>query len=258
MSRGIRDRAAAWLLLMGLLLLWEAGVRITDLPLYILPPPSRVVVTLFVDMRLIGYHAAATVAAVALGLALGTVSGILIAVAGYYVPPLGRALMPWMMASQIVPVFGLAPLLILWLGYGILPKGIVAALLTFFPIAVNVSDGLRSSDQDIIDLLRSLGAPERRILRLVRAPLCLPYLLSGLKVGATLSVAGATIGEWIGASRGLGYFMLQANALLRVDRVFAAVVALTLIGAGLVGAVRLSERHLLSWRRRGRGGTLRG
>lgn len=248
MGKRIAELAGSAVLLALVLILWEVGVRVAGVPPYILPPPTRILVTFFADLPLLLSHAAATMAEVALGLALGVVAGVGVALAGFYLPPVGRALYPFIVASQVVPVFAIAPLLVLWFGYGIWPKVIVAALIAFFPIAVNVMDGLRAVGGDLVDLLRSLGARERQVFRLVRLPANLPFFLSGLKVGATLALAGAIIGEWIGGRRGLGYLMIQANALLRVDRVFAAILALTLLGVGLFSGVALAERWLLRWR----------
>lgn len=239
------------LLFFLLVLLWEAGVRLGHVPPYVLPSPSRILLVFFTKLSLFVQHGAVTLAEVALGLTLGTFGGVGVALTVFYVRPLGQALYPLILGSQMVPVFAIAPLLVLWLGYGIWPKAIVAALISFFPIAVNMSDGLRSVGGELVDLLHSLGASEWKIFRLVRLPASLPFLLSGLKVAATLSLVGATIGEWIGAERGLGYFMLYANALLRVDQVFAAILTLTILGVMLFGGVTLLERRFLRWRRRG-------
>ncbi len=242
-------RLSSTLLLIGLIVTWEGVVHLANVPSFVLAPPSRVVLSFITDFAAIVHHALATITAVALGLAVGLGAGIGVALATFYVRPLGRALLPLLVGSQMIPVFALAPLLVLWFGYGVWPKAIVAALLCFFPITVNTADGLKAVSEDLVDLLRTMGAGEGRVLRWVRAPASLPFVFSGLKVGATLSLAGATIGEWIGADRGLGYLMIQANALLRVDLMFAAVLALTLIGATLLGGVMLIEHRLLRWRK---------
>lgn len=243
------ERLWSVLLLISLLAAWEGVVHLANVPSFVLAPPSQVILSFVRDFATIVHHARATITAVILGLAVGLGAGIGVALVTFYVRPLGRALLPLIVGSQMIPVFALAPLLILWFGYGVWPKAVVAALLCFFPITVNTADGLRSVSEDLVDLMRTMGAREGRVLRWVRAPACLPFVFSGLKVGATLSLAGATIGEWIGADRGLGYLMIQANALLRVDLMFAAVLALTLIGATLLGGVVLVERRFLRWRR---------
>jgi len=148
----------------------------------------------------------------------------------------------------MVPVFAVAPLLIVWMGYGLWPKAAVAALIGFFPIVVNASDGLRAPGEETVELFRSLGATPWQVFRKLRFPASLPTLFAGLKVAATLCVVGATIGEWVGAHEGLGYLMLQSNALLRVDLVFAAIAMLTLLGLLLFGGLRIIERRVLRWR----------
>jgi len=151
----------------------------------------------------------------------------------------------------MIPIFAIAPLLVVWFGYGLWSKAIVAALIVFFPIVVNTVDGLRSVGGETIDLLRSLRASEWQIFRVVRLPASLPFLFSGLKIGITLSVVGATIGEWIGAKKGLGYLMIQSNALLRIDLVFASIMTLSLLGLLLFGVLRIIEQQLLRWRTAG-------
>lgn len=179
-----------------------------------------------------------------MGLGIGTLMGIALAVLAFYVRPLGRALIPFLVSSQVIPVFAVAPLLVLWFGFGLWPKIAVATMIVFFPVAVNFLDGLRSLSPELVEFFQALGASEARIFWMVRAPGALPFLFSGLRVGVTLALVGATIGEWVGASRGLGYLMIQANARLRLDRVFAAILALTLLGLGLFWAVGLGERFL--------------
>ncbi len=230
------------ILLLGL---WEGLVRLFQLPAYVLPPPSQVFHTWVSDFPLLLGHAAVTLLEVALGLGFGAVAGGGVAVLAYYVRPLGRALTPFLVGSQVIPVFAVAPLFVLWFGFGIWPKVAVAAMIVFFPVAVNFLDGLRSLGPELVEFFQALGTPEPRIFRIVRAPAALPFLFSGLRLGATLALVGATIGEWVGASRGLGYFMIQANARLRLDRVFAAVLTLTLLGWGLFWAVGVGERLLL-------------
>lgn len=238
------DRAAAAAALLLLLALWEGGVRLARLPAFVLPPPSAVLLSFIQDLPLLLYHAGATLAAVGLGLGLGLAGGVALAVLLFYVRPLGRALAPFLVGSQVIPVFAVAPLLVLWFGYGILPRAAVAGMITFFPVAVNLLDGLRAVRPELLEFFQALGAPEHKLLPMVRIPAAAPFLLSGLRIGATLSLVGATVGEWVGSSRGLGYLMIRANALLRLDRVFAAILLLTLLGLALFGAISLLERLL--------------
>lgn len=151
-------------------------------------------------------------------------------------------MIPFLVGSQVIPVFAVAPLFLLWFGFGVWSKAVVAAMIVFFPVAVNFRDGLRSLGTELVEFFQALGAPEPRAFRIVRAPAALPFLLSGLRLGATLALVGATVGEWVGSSRGLGCLMIQANARLRLDRVFAAVFVLTLLGLGLFWSVGVVER----------------
>ena len=249
MNERVKRVLAPIILLVALFAIWELGVRVAQVPRYILPPPSRIVATFFLQFGLLWSHTVVTLAEIAFGLLLGSAGGFLLAAAIVYVPVLEWALHPLIIASQMVPVFAIAPLLIVWLGYGLWPKVVVAALIGFFPIVINGVDGLRSANRETIDLFRSLGASRWQVFVKLRLPGSLPALFSGWKIGATLSVVGATIGEWIGASRGLGFLMLQSNALLRIDVVFAAILALALVGLLLFGIVRIIERWALRWRR---------
>ncbi|MEN3010017.1 MAG: ABC transporter permease [Candidatus Bipolaricaulaceae bacterium] len=242
--RKLASYAPAALVVVLLLALWEGGCGFFRLPVYVLPAPSRVFRTFVRDLPLFLEHAGVTVQEVALGLGIGTALGIGVAVVAFYVRPVGQALTPFLVGTQVVPIFAVAPLLVLWFGYGIWPKVAVASLITFFPVAINLLDGLRSVRPELLEFFQALGAREAQLLRLVRLPAALPFLLSGLRVGATLSLVGATLGEWVGASQGLGYLMIRENARLRLDRVFAIVLLLTLMGLGLFGLLGVLERLL--------------
>lgn len=249
MKTRLRRILAPIVLLLLLIAAWELAVRLAGVPAYILPPPSRIAATFVTRFPLLWTHTLVTLAEIVSGLLLASVGGLLLATGIVHVPVLEWALHPLIIASQMVPVFAIAPLLIVWLGYGLWPKVVVAGLIGFFPIAISAIDGLRSARRETVELFRSLGASRWQIFAKLRLPGSLPSLFTGWKVGATLSVVGATIGEWIGARQGLGYLMLQSNALLRVDVVFAAILALTIVGLLLFGVVRIIEWWVLRWRR---------
>jgi len=248
-SNRLRRILAPIILLAFLFGLWELIVRIVGVPGYILPPPSRIVVTFFAQFGFLWSHAIVTLAEITFGLLLGSAGGLLLAAAIVYVPLIEWAVHPLIIASQMIPVFAIAPLLIVWLGYGLWPRVVVAALICFFPVAINGVDGLRATSSETLELFRSLGASRWQIFTKLRFPGSLPALFSGWKIAATLAVVGATIGEWIGASRGLGFLMLESNARLRIALVFAAILMLTLVGLLLFGIVRIIERLVLRWRR---------
>lgn len=228
---------------------WELSVRAMGIPPFILPAPSRIAVELAGRHALLRAHAAVTFGEVLLGFALGAVAGFVLAVLMDSWPSLRQAAMPWLVASQAVPVFAVAPLLVLWLGYGWASKVAMASIITFFPVTINVLDGLRP-DPDASRLFVALGASRWQILRLLKLPGALPGLLSGLKVAASVATIAAVIGEWVGAQAGLGYLMMQANAQLRVPLVFAALVWLAAMGLLLYGLIALVERRV-SWRAAG-------
>ncbi len=239
---------APLLLLLLFLGAWEIAVHWFDVKPFILPAPSQVFVTFVDNFSMLMWHGAVTFSEIVLGLLLGGLGGILLAVVVFYSPLLDKALYPLIIGSQMIPVFAIAPILIVWMGYGLWPKVTVAALISFFPLVVNVSDGLREPTDEAVDLFRSLGATRRQIFWKLRLPASLPTLFSGLKVSATLAVVGATIGEWVGSHQGLGYLMLQSNARLRMSLVFAAIVMLAILGLLLFGAIRIIERRVVHWR----------
>ncbi len=249
MAKLIKSYIATVLFLLLILSLWEAGVRLFHVPFYILPAPSRILFVFFTRLPLLFSHGAVTLLEIGLGMFLGVTCGITLALIIFYSPFLESVLYPFIITSQMIPVFAIAPLLVIWFGYGLWSKATVAALIVFFPIVVNTVDGLRSVNSETIDLLHSLRANEWQIFRYVRLPASLPSIFSGLKLGVTLSVVGATIGEWIGATKGLGFLMIQSNAMLRIDLVFASILMLSLAGLLLFAAVRIIELRLLQWRR---------
>jgi len=235
-------------------LVWEAGVRVFGVPFYILPAPSRIAGVLITDQWLLLTQAAVTLEEVLLGFAIAFVIGIGLALLIFSSRTVERAVYPLIIASQTVPVFAIAPLLIVWFGYGMSSKIAMAALIVFFPIVVNTADGLRAADPDMVNLLVILGATPAQILLKIRAPAALPFVFSGTRIAVATSVIGAVIGEWVGATQGLGFLMIHANAQLHVDLVFAAIVYLSLMALGLFVLVSLVEWLALPWRRVGVGG----
>lgn len=244
---------AGWAVPLALLILvlagWEIGVRVTDTPRWFLPTPSAVAREAVESRGILWGHTKTTLSEVLVGFVIATALGIASAVGIASSRIAERAIYPAIVASQAIPIIALAPILLIWFGYGMTPKVIVVVLLCYFPIAVNMADGLRTVDPDAIALLRSMGANRWQILRIVRVPSSLPFLLSGLRIAAAVSVIGAIVGEWVGASSGLGYLMTRTAAQFQTALLFAAVAISALLGITLFGIVALSERWLLSWRR---------
>lgn len=231
---------------------WQLLVWATAVPSFILPGPWRVAVTLVEQHQLILQHAAVTVAEVLLGIALGTLLGALTALQLMMSRTALRLVLPLLVFSQAVPVFALAPLLTLWLGYGLGSKVAMAVLIIYFPVTSNFLDGLRHSNDSLIEMARSFGATGGQLLFRIRLPAALPALGSGLRLAAVYAPIGAVIGEWVGASQGLGYLMLLANGRAKTDLMFAALLVLALFTVLLHKAVgRLADR--LARRAKGQG-----
>ena len=243
-------RWAPPLLLIGLVLaVWEVAVRAASVPAWLLPPPSAVGRTLLEERGLLLSNAAVTLSEVVLGFALALALGLALALLIDASPALDRAIYPLVVASQTVPVPAIAPLLLIWFGYGLLPKVLVTALVGFFPIVVSAVDGLRSADRETLSLLRAFGASRPQLFRMVRWPSALPSVFSGARIAIAVCVIGAVFGEFVGSKAGLGYLMTRAIAQFRTDRVIAAIVLLSLMGIGLFALVGAVERFALPWRR---------
>ena len=240
--------AAPMAILLIVLGVWEGVVHLFEMPRYILPAPSKIVVTLFAEHAQLLKHTLVTLQEMLLGFLLAVSIGVPLAVLMFEFPAVEKALYPYVIGSQTVPVFAIAPLLVLWFGFGIASKVIMAALIVFFAIVLNTLDGLKSTDPDTVNLLRILRATRWQILWKVRIPSALPFIFSGAKIGISISTIGAVIGEWVGAKAGLGYLMLYANGQLQISLVFAAIFCLTILGLSLFGLMTLLERYAMPWR----------
>lgn len=248
LARRLRDRALVALILIGG---WAVVAWGTGAPAFILPSPLRVAEAFVANAGLIGEHALVTLGEVLAGLALGAGLGAATAVWLSLSEAARRLVMPALVFSQAVPVFALAPVLTLWMGYGIWPKIFVTVLIIYFPVASAFLDGLRRADPALIELARVMGGGRWRILWRIRAPLALPDLASGLRLAAVYAPIGAVIGEWVGASKGLGYLMLLANGRAKTDLMFAALVALALGAVALHAGLGLVAARMERWRRTG-------
>jgi ABC-type nitrate/sulfonate/bicarbonate transport system permease component len=226
---------------------WQAYIVLADVSPLLLPSPFDVARSVVDNASLFASNAVVTLTEILLGFALGAVTGITLAVLLTYSPLAERAVYPWLVASQMIPIVAVAPILVVWFGFTIVPKVVVVALVGFFPVVVNTTDGLKSVDPEMVSLMRTLGMSRRRIMRSVRVPSALPYIFSGLKVAMALSVIGAVFGEWVGASEGLGYLMLALNNQLATVDLFAAVLVLSLMGIALFFLVGLVERLVVPW-----------
>ncbi len=237
----------AALIFAGLCLVWQAVVTIFGLPAYILPPPTRVLAALVQRADFLAANALLTLAEIVLGMICGILLGCLSALTLASLPTARRWLLPVLVVSQAIPVFALAPLLVLWFGYGMASKVAAATIIIYFPVTSAFFDGLRHTERGWLDLARVMGATSRRELLLLRAPAALPGLASGVRLAAAVAPIGAIIGEWVGASAGLGSVMLQANARMQIDVMFAALLVLGLVAVALYYAVDATLRHFIPW-----------
>lgn len=227
---------------------WEMWVRVRNTADYVLPPPSQIWSAFVANRGLLGDHVATTLTEAALGLGVGALLGVGLAVVIAGSRFARRVLYPLVVASQTIPMIIMAPLLVLWFGFGMTPKVVVVALVTFFPVAIATVGGLTGADPEMVDLVRSMGASRRDVLRHVRIPHALPALFDGLRIAAAYTVAAAVIAEWTGASKGLGIYISRSQASFRVDQVFVAVVIVALLSTALFLVIGGLARIASPWR----------
>jgi len=236
------------IVILSLILAWEGFVRLLGVPTFILPPPTAILAAFGKHWDLLLFvHLPVTLWEVFLGLFLSIVIGIAAAMMIYYSEIGAKVIYPMVIASQTIPIVALSPILIMWFGYSIWGKVAVTILISFFPIVVGAVDGLRATNQDWVHLMKTMGASGRQIFLKVQIPQALPAFFSGLKVAATASVIGATIGEWLGASEGLGFFSRRASNNLQADLLFATVLLLSLAGFILFLCIQWIERRSIPW-----------
>tara|TARA_B100001123_G_scaffold143195_1_gene166442 strand:- start:5885 stop:6682 length:798 start_codon:yes stop_codon:yes gene_type:complete len=241
----------SWLLpvgiLLGLVLLWELWVRIGDVPDWQLPAPSEIARELEASWGLLWDHTLVTLKEIVVGFAAALAAGLILAGGIAYSRVLERSVYPIVIASQTVPIIAIAPLLLIWVGYGLTPKIIIVALICFYPIAVNTVDGLKAIDSDMVNMLRTLGASRWQVFTKLQIPTALPFMFSGIKIGMSVSVIAAVIGEWVGASEGLGYLITYSQPLFLTARVFAAIFLLSIMGITLFVLAVVAERMMMPW-----------
>jgi ABC-type nitrate/sulfonate/bicarbonate transport system permease component len=248
-----RRVVAVWgpplLLFAALIAFWEAWTIVRHSPSYVLPSPGRVAGAFGDSAGVLPRHVLATLVETVDGLLVGAVAGAAIAALLAGVPLARRVLEPLLVTSQTIPMIVLAPLLVLWFGIGETPKVVVVALITFFPVAISTASGLAGADPDLVELVRSMGASPREVLRVVRVPAAFPSFFAGLRIAAAYAVAGAVIGEFVAGDRGLGVFINISKANFRVDRIFVAVVVVAVLSALLFAAVGVLARLASPWQR---------
>lgn len=227
--------------------LWQLLVILLKVPAFILPSPLAVWQQIISSSGLLWHHGQVTLIEMVLGLVLGLLLGLMFALQMLLFAPVRRWLLPLLLASQAIPVFAIAPLLMLWLGYGMASKVVMTAIIIFFPVTTCCFDGLRQTPQGYLALAHTMGASRWQQLWHIRLPAALPALASGIRIAVVIAPIGAVSGEWVGSSQGLGYLMLQANARMQVDQMFAALFLLALFSVLLYFITDKLLNHFIPW-----------
>ena len=243
-----RSLVVSLILIMVFLVAWEFVCRGFHVADFILPAPSRIVSVAVFQAPMILPHAGITAIEILIGIVLSLMVAVPLSMIMFARPAVENALAPFLVASQAVPVFAIAPLLVIWLGYGMASKVLMAAVIIFFPITVSLLEGFKSCDSEFRVLFQLMGAGFWKTMRLLYWPWALPQFFAGLKVGVSVATIGAVIGEWVGAQQGLGYLMIQANARLKVDLVFAVIMWLAIMGLIMWILVGYLERRIITWK----------
>ena len=243
------DLIPSILIVIIVFVLWEILVNIQNIPTWLLPPPSEIFKSLYLDFSKLFDHTLVTLQEILIGFIVALIFGFVIASAIGLSNTVEKSLYPFLISLQTIPIIVIAPMLLVWVGYGLLPKIIVVALISFFPIVVNTADGMKSLDTDMKKLLLTMGASNWQIFRKIMIPSSLPYLFSGVRIAVSLSVIGAVIGEWVGSSEGLGYLMIRSKPQFLTELVFASIFILSAIGIGLFLLVGILERLIIPWSR---------
>jgi len=236
MNRAVKSGFAA---MAGLIVVWQLVVSLTDVPRFILPSPYLVAVSFIENFGLIAEHTLITLSEIMFGLAIGIALGMITALLFEISTAARFFLKPVLIFSQAIPVFALAPVLTLWLGYGMISKVTMAVLIIYFPVTSAFHDGLTRTPSGLLDLAHVMNAKPLRLLFLIKLPAAMPNLLSGIRLAAVYAPIGAVIGEWVGSSQGLGYLMLLANGRVKTDLMFAALFTLGFLSMSLYGLISL-------------------
>lgn len=252
-GRNLGAKALRWAgiagTLLGLLAVWEAAVWLLELPSYLLPAPTAIVAAGIENAGMLAENALVTLQEVVLGFALGVALGVTLALGIVSSPTFERIAYPVLVTFQTIPVIVMAPIFVLWFGFGLMPKVLVAGLICFFVMVVNTVVGMRGVEPVTLHVVRSMGASGWQTFRKVRLPAALPSIFGGLKVAITQALIGAIVGEYIAAERGLGVVQLRANEFLNITLQFAAVAVIALLGIGLFALMLLLERIVVPWRK---------
>ena len=230
-----------------IIVIWEGMVRLLNIPTYILPGPYSIIKILVLMRSLILSHTLTTLYETTAGFGISIIIGLLISVIMSRSDTIRRVIYPLMVISQTIPIIALAPIIIIWLGVGILPKIFIVVIVCFFPICINTTTGLLSADKDMINLMKVMGAGYFKIFKDVNLPCALPNFFAGLKIAAAYSIMGAVIGEWLGAKSGLGIFMTRSMSSYRADMLFAAITVVVVLSMLIFKLIEIIEKIAIPW-----------
>jgi ABC-type nitrate/sulfonate/bicarbonate transport system permease component len=233
--------------ILAILVIWELSVYATGIEKWILPAPTEILRSLMDSRDLLVIHSLQTLKETLLGLVLAVFIGVLLATLINLSTWLEKALYPLLVISQTIPIIAVAPLIMIWFGFGMLPKVLVVALVCFFPIAMNLADGYRTVDVEMIRLMETMGATKWQIFKMVKLPGAMPFFFSGLRIAGTYSVMGAVIGEWLGASQGLGILLTRSSQSFLTDRVFATIIVIVFMSLAIFAIVEVLARITMRW-----------
>jgi ABC-type nitrate/sulfonate/bicarbonate transport system permease component len=247
---------AGWrplLVIILLFVIWELSSIFFEIPSWLLPAPSEIWQETIAGWPNYRHHIGSTIQLTVTGFSIGCMVGLLVAIALHLMPGVRDAFYPLMILSQNIPIIVLAPLLVIWFGFGMMPKIIVITLVCFFPIAVSAVDGFRQTSQELVHYMKMAGASKQQIFFKLELPHALPSLFSGLKISATYSVMGAVISEWLGAKQGIGVYMTLASSSFRTDRVFVAILMIMILCMLFFSIIISLEKLFIKWRPKGEG-----
>jgi len=228
--------------------LWETIVRLNNTPEYRLPAPSAIISEFVKSWDVLMGHTVVTLYETILGFIIGIAAACLFAVFVDSIGVFEKIFMPFAVLSQTIPLVALAPLLAIWFGFGIVPKIILTVLVVFFPVTVNLIQGLKSTDPELLEMMTGMGATKRQIFTKLKVPTAAPYFFSGLKISAAYAVMGAVISEWTGASKGLGIYMTRAMSSFKTAALFADIVIIALLSILLYKFIELLENKIITWK----------
>lgn len=247
MRKNIKNKFYPIIFFIALLLAWETVSRFEVFPPFILPSPSSILVSLITGFTSMQYDILITLYEALTGFIIAIILSVVIAITMDSIIGFKKTLYPVLIISQTVPIIIIAPLFIIWFGYGYTPKIVIVTLICFFPITISLLQGLAAVDKELIDLLRSMGSNKLQIYKFVKIPSAMPGFFSGLKIAATYSIMGATIGEWVGGKSGLGVYMIRAKQAFETDRVFAAIIIITILSILLLKIIEFAEKKNMPW-----------